>query len=269
MPGTDQGMVIEPFLVSGGASFYIDNVTPPFHPAVNGVQLVTSVYVPRGKLGFVKEIRVAPFMPPDLYDPWVTSGINNALTSWRAFDASVGVLERPGGFNGVWQTPFGWENYFDLTDEESLIPQWVWMLHFVRGDIALIRRNLPPFAVTDPASWYLVPNIAVPVAGYPSGIPGAAPSGAFGPQRMQVLQGDKLSTHVVVPEDTTVCLFTRWSQSLFQPKAITTDEETGETVVDYGDPLYPLLPSFGQLHGYMQAVSSEVSIDNSQLGWGG
>lgn len=258
-------MVIEPFLVSGGSSFYIDVDPPPFHPAPAGVQLVTSVYVPRGKLGFVKEIRIAPQMPPVLVDPWVTSGVNNANTTWRAFEGP----SRPGGFNGVWQTPFGWENYFDPTDEESIIPQWVWMLTVIRGDINLTRKNLPPFNLADPNSWYLVPNIAVPLAGYPSGIPGAAPSGAWGPQRMQVLQGDKLSTHVVVPEDTTICLFTRWVQSLFQPLAQVPAGEGGSETAPYGDPVYVLLPSFGQLHGYMQAVSSEESIENSQVGWGG
>lgn len=266
LPPNWLGDTLEPFLVSGGATFYITTLAPevPFEPAPAGVQLVCSVYVPTGKVGFLKELRVAPFMPTMLADPWTTTGAANLTTSWREFDSVADGPVRPGGTNGVWTTPFGWESYFDSVDCGEQPPQWTWQLRLVKGNVARIRADMGPFSFADPETWYLQPNIAVPLFAYRSGIPGAAPSGFWGPQRMQVLQGDKLSTHVLVPQDHTLCLFTQWTQLAFQPRAVVDD-----TIVPYGEEVFPLLPSFGQLHGYMQASDRVTSQENAKFGWGG
>jgi len=263
---TDRGSDIEPFLVSGGAVSFIVSVNPAFDPRPDGVQLVRSLYVPSGRTGFLKQLRVAPFMPPIFVDPWETSGLTNA--SWRVFGGGVGAPTRPGGRNGVWETPFGWEGYFDPAVQGALAPEWTWQLRFIRGDIARLRSRRPPFSVADPSSWYLVENIAVPAVAYVSGIPGAAPAGAWTPERMQVLQGDELSSHVVIPQDTTLCLFARWKQQATQPRGVL---QTGEglSAQSYGQTEFPLLPSFGQLHGYMQAADREASSENALYGWGG
>jgi hypothetical protein len=258
------GDVLEPFLVSGGATFFIVTEAPAvvFDARPAGIQLVCSVYVPNGKVGFLKQLRVAPFMPTQLVDPWHTSGIGNTVNSWREFDADGLGPVRPGGQNGVWEAPFGWESYFDSLNCGEQPPQWTWQLRLVKGNIANDRRA---FDLTDPATWYLVPDIAVPRApAYDGGIPGAAPSGFWGAQRMQVIQGDELDTHVIVPEDTTLCLFTQWTQQEFQPLS-----NDGETVTEYGPAVFPLLPSFGQLHGYMQSAQAESAILNAKYGWGG
>ncbi len=265
LPPNFAGDTLEPFLVSGGATFFIETSAPPtpFLPAPAGVQLVCSVYVPFGKMGFVKQVRVAPFMPTELTDPWETSGVGAAgLVSWRDFDSAALGPIRPGGTHGVWTTPFGWESYFDSFSCGEQPPQWTWQLRLVRGDVSKNRRT---FSLLDPSTWYLVPDIAVPLNAYASGIPGAAPSGFWGAQRMQVIQGDELCTHVPVPPDTSICLFTQWTQNLFQPRA----SVDGEPRLDYGDAVYPLLPSFGQLHGYMQAVGRPAAQDNAMFGWGG
>jgi hypothetical protein len=266
---------IEPFLASGGQTFYLlGTELNPFDPRPAGVQLVTFMYVPRGWVGFVKEIRIAPFIPPVLVDPWETSGVDNAVTTWRGF-ASVLADDEPraAGTHGVWQTPFGWESYFDVDTQGSVPPQWLWHLRGYRGNI--MNRSalgLPPdFSIADPASWSLVPNIAVPASAYPSGIPGDQLGKTWGPQRMQVLQGDKLNTHVLVPEDHTVCLFAEWRQGTFRPVA-TVPAGEGEVNEIYGPPVYPLLPSFGQLHGYLQAASgvgASPALENATYGWGG
>jgi hypothetical protein len=228
------------------------------------VQLVRSLYVPFGKTGFLKQLRVAPFMPPVFVDPWETSGVNNTLTTWRIFPGTSPT--RPGGRNGVWETPFGWESYFNSADPASFPPQWTWQLRLLQGNIADIRRTRPPFSVADPLSWYLVENIAVPLSAYPGGLPGAAPSGFWTPERMQVIQGDELTTHVIVPQNTTLCLFTSWLQGTVQPQAGADGEDPD---INYGAPEYPLLPSFGQLHGYVQSADRDSSTENARYGWGG
>lgn len=264
------GDVIEPFLQAGGATFYIvTDVGVGFDPRPAGVQLCAHVYVPFGKTGFVKQVRVAPFIPPVLVDPWETSGASgtpDASTSWKGFDDTPATPVRPGGRNGVWETPFGWESYFDVAGCAEQPPQWTWELRMAQGNI--VKDRPAAFSLLDPATWALVPDIAVPLSAYPSGIPGDAPSGFWGPQRMQVIQGDELTTHVVVPENHTICLFTRWTQNRFQPQAYVQTE--GSVLLEpIGDSVYPLLPSFGQLHGYMQAANRKASVDNALHGWGG
>jgi hypothetical protein len=265
IPPNWQGDTPEPFLVSGGATFFIETDAPPtpFQPAAAGVQLVCSVYVPYGRIGFLKQLRVAPFMPTELTDPWETRGIIlDDVFSWREFDSTTPAPVRPGGTHGVWASPFGWESYFDAISCGEQPPQWTWQLRLVRGDVSKDRK---PFSLLDPSSWYLVPNLAVPALAYAGGIPGAAPSGYWGSQRMQVIQGDELDTHVIVPQDTSLCLFTQWTQNPFQPRA----NVDGTPRVPYGPEVYPLLPSFGQLHGYVQATDRLAAYENALFGWGG
>lgn len=263
-----EGDVIIPFLVSGGVTFFAVTDGPPvFDARMAGVQLCTHLYVPKGHVAFVKELRCAPFIPPELADPFNSNGVNplaaapnNVIASWRSFDGDP--APRAAGTNGVWTTPFGWESYWD--DGSTLIPHWEWFLRLIPGDPIAAR---PPFSFTDASTWFLQPNIPVPLTAYPM-IPGQQPSGFFGPQRMQVLQGDKLSSHILVPENTTIALFTKWQQSAWAPRVEWRDAE-GDGEGDYGPAVFPLLPSFGQLHGYLQSMSAEPSTENARYGWGG
>lgn len=267
------GEAIEPFLVSGGLGYYpaiFDEGT--VSPAADGVQLVCAVYVPKGRVGFLKQLRVAPFMPPSLADPWTTLGASGNGWSYRAYDSQNiyqqdDAIVRPAGTNGVWTTPMGWENYWNAIESEPP-PRWEWHLRLVQGDIsdASVRgpANIGSFDPNNYLTWYLQPNIPVPLAGYPLDIPGSAPGPRWTAQRMQVLQGDELDTHVLVPENTSLCLFTKWSQRLFQPRA-----RDANGVLMYGNPVYPLGPSFGQLHGYMQVNGQPAGNQNAKFGWGG
>lgn len=266
---TTRGDVIEPFLVSGGATFFlvVGDDPPTYDPRPAGFQLVAGVYVPKGRIGFLKQLRVAPFIPPQLADPWTTSGPFTEGGSWRTFDVPFPI--RAGGTNGVWTTPFGWEGCFNNVEPPlvSTPAQWTWQLRLCAGDVMAGRAAA--FDVTNPLTWQYVQSTPVPINAYPNGLPGYAPGNAWGPQRMQVLQADELDTHVVIPPHTTLCLFTRWSQGLFQPGAALLTEG-GYEEIPYGLSLYPLLPSFGQLHGYMQASdNSDASIENALYGWGG
>lgn len=263
---TNRGDLIEPFLVSGGATFFLD-FDEAGDPEQAGAQLVASVFVPPGRIGFLKQLRVAPFIPPELSDPWNTAGARveapgQGGASWRGWQGPP--TPRAAGTHGVWSTPFGWESYFDA---EGFPPQWLWHLRLCDGDVTRGRAAL--FNVADPLTWPFVQNVPVPLSAYPLGIPGRAPGNAWGPQRMQVIQGDELCTHVVVPPNTTLCLFVQWLQQTFTPRADIFDGE-GNTQVAYGPAVYPLLPSFGQLHGYMQAAdNTEASTENALYGWGG
>lgn len=271
-PPSFSGETISPFLQAGGASYYLVSAVPLFDPRPDGVQLLAALYVPRGNVAFVKEIRVAPMMPPELADPWETRGaapnpVEGDAVTWRTWDGDPNV--RAAGTHGVWQTPFGWESYFN---EGEPPPRWTWHLRLIPGNIAQLRarpgQNIGPFDPADPRTWFLVPNTPVPIAGYPGGIPGQAPSGYWPQQRMQILQGDKLSTHVFVPEHTTVCLFARWTQVAIAPLS---HLEAGEGTEDgfYGPAVYPLQPSFGSLHGYIQSADSDPARENAKHGWNG
>lgn len=262
-----QADAITPFLVSGGATFYIVQEIPPFDPQPDGAQLICFVYVPKGAIAFLKEIRVAPFMPPELADPWEGRGAvpvpplaNPNL--WRIFNGEPAV--RAAGTHGVWQTPFGWESYFA---GGGTPPSWTWSLRIMAGDLAQ-QRNPAPFNLGDATTWALQPNVAVPAAAYPGGLPGRQPSGFWASQRMQVLQGDKLSTHVMVPEHNTLCLFARWTQEAIAPESTAFAGE-GTVIGEYGPPVFPLLPSFGQLHGYIQPAASAATMENARYGWEG
>lgn len=259
----------EAWLVSGGFVHHIFYGEGP-NSGPDGAQLLCFQYVPKGYVGWLKQLRVAPFCPSVLAQPWVTSGVVGGAASWVSHDATLGGgLDRPAAQNGVWSTPFGWEGYYDQADVAAVPPAWRWTLTLVQGDVGVQRNDFPPFSVGDPASWYLVPNI--PVIGsiaYPQGFPGSSPGKVVPSQRMQVLQSDELTAHVMVPEDTSLCLWARWTQGLYTPRG---EDENGTIV--YGDSVYPLLPSFGSMLGYMQALSSiqqpAASVQNARHGWGG
>ena len=80
-----------------------------------------------------------------------------------------------------------------------------------------------------------------------------------------------LTTHAMIPENTTVCLFTTWLQ---EPTVPLGRDANGLILYDPVGPgnlgeVYPLLPSYGQLNGYMQADGRDSARDNARLGWGG
>lgn len=283
----DAGAVIRPFLVSGGSPYYVDYLdlgAGGFDPITRGTQLLCHSYVGQGQMGFVKQLRVGPYRPSILRDPWETSGIGNTQASWYYISrtettnpAVNGAL--PQAYD-VWRAPMAWENYW--TDEMSVRPAWRWSLRYYQGDIFKLRaqqQNIPPFNILNPNSWYLVQDIAVPTDdAYPQGLPGDAPGPQFSAQRLQHLPDSPLETHLVVPPDTTILLFAQWEQEIVNPIGVpTTMLSTGYNegnFIDYDQITnvlqFPLMPSFGQLHGYVQAISSrsDAALENTELGWG-
>lgn len=299
-----QAALIEPFLVSGGQGYYdalnIDDDTNRVGAEVT--QLICSVYVPRGKIGFIKEVRVAPFIQPLLVDPWLTTGANGA--TWREFNNPAGFSDfedqpfRPAAQNGLWETPFGWESYvpFVATDGDrprapDNAPRWVWSIRYLQGGVDQLRQqatNVPAGApeyevdgegnvtLTGTAGqFYLLPGVPVPTSlVYPGSVlPGTACSPAFGPQKVQQLPSDPLQTHILIPENTSACLFAQWTQPALN--AIYARDASGLiTMIEMGTeddsiPIFPLLPSFGSLHGYMQSGVASQALANAQNGWGG
>ena len=262
VPGDQQK--VSPFLVSGGLTFHVIDLGNNFDPRPDGVQLVTSVYIPEGQVGFVKQIRVAPYMPPVFADPW--RGVNDFF--WRIMDSGLDAEPpRAAGQVGVWETPFAWEGYVGSVGEERIPTEWRWYLRYMSGSIAGIRNanNIDPlFSTANPKSWYLFEDVPVPASAYRGGLPGKAAGQPFNGQRMQVLQGDQLSFHIPIPQDTTLLLFTKWRQGQLHAYG---RDDNGE--LEYSDrPYFPLLPSFGQLLGYTQPISSEAGVENARHGWG-
>lgn len=256
-----------PFFASGGRANYLEIGGTQF-AANDGVQLVTSVYVPPGRVGFIKQIRVAPRMPPVFADGWRGFAFN-----FQFFPGPNGA--RAPGQIGVWETPMGWESYtLDPIAFALGTPLWWWSLTLLQGTIEAARGNPGPFVAADSRTQYLIPEIAVDAEAYgesptneePS-LPGKSPGSPFSRQKMQILQSDQLSFHVVVPPDHTALLFTRWKQEPFNALSVLASDP--EAISVHGVPTYPLWPSFGSLLGYTQPTTNDSAIANARYGWGG
>jgi hypothetical protein len=304
---TDQSDTILPFLASGGYTFW---PTVPIvltharlgipieygsYVAGDGAQLVASVFIPWGKVGFLKEVRIAPMKPSILVDVWNTTGITTTGEVPPATTELGGTYQAHRSiqtYTGLWDVPMGWESY-DIDSPGALVggyvPDpwlgqlgWQWQLTVFDGPIPQYKTesNIPPFDPLDPLSWYLTESIPVPAQVYQHGFPGR-PIGV--PQRMQVIPGDSLKTHAVVPSNSTICLWARWFNTLIEssesvvagvplfyqqtnilgaPTMYGLDEDNGPRVPVIG-------PSVGSLHGYTQPEASRGSNVNAVTGWGG
>jgi hypothetical protein len=267
--------VIQPIYASGGMSYWLSDAGTDYFPQPDGVQLVTHLYIPKGRHGFLKEIRIAPYCPAPLCDPWLTTGANQP--SWRAWNRQDegNSTEAGSGFHQpamgtLWSTPMGWETAWDTAS--VILPSWNWTIRFFQGNLDVLRgqgfMNIPPFNIADPTSWYLVPSIPVPARAYPAGLPGSSVGPSWDAQRMQILTGDKVNFHVPVPQDTTVLLFARWSQD-----AVWARGEMGTspmiTNLNWSERLRPIGPSVGSLLGYTQPMGTAAATENLETGWGG
>lgn len=261
----DLGDAMRWWLVSGGATSFLieEDEGVDFDPIPNGVQLVCSMYVPPGQSGWLKQIRVAPYCPPQLANPW-----QGWPAHWQSFQQVVVVSAaaqtiRATAQAGVYTTPMGWESYFDQAS--AILPSWQWCLKLLPGTIDKARSAFGaagPFSFADPKTWYLTEGIAVPASAYPGGLPFSSPGQHMPPQRMQVIQADELDLHVLIPEDNTLLLFAYWQQDT----VATYSTDIGGTAA-VGPRIPPLLPTFGQMSGYMQVSSSEPAQENATKGW--
>lgn len=264
---------IEPFMASGGQPYWLTTVG--FNPMAAGVQLLCTLYVPAGRVGFLKQLRVAPYCPAPLCDPWTSSGAAADTGSWRSWNHSQVDGETTFGvpaMGDLWRMPLGWEAAFD--DNVDNLPTWTWSLRYVQGDYHRLRsqgKNIPPFSFSDSSSWYLQPNIPVPSSAYPQGLPGNAVGLQFDAQRVQVLPGDQLDFHLPIPQDSTVLLFAQWTQERVTPMGRDINGEISLTTRDQyiSGEFYPIGPSFGQMLGYTQPITSHAAIRNLEHGWGG
>jgi hypothetical protein len=251
--------VIEPFLASGGASQFLtsgEGPGPVFSPVTAGIQLVAHHYVPQGQFGFVKELFIAPLCPPMLGEPLVPN-------SWSIFPAGdPWRQERATEASGYYRTPLAWQSMFD--PGSGFPPEWSWQLQIIPGNPIAGR---PAFNIADASTWYLTPNVAVPVAAYPQGVPGVT---VWKPQAVQVTPEMVFETHVPVPPNNTVALFARWRQTAFLPQWRVIDAPADPQTwhdIEAQAFVFPIQPSVGRLHGYQQASASGPAVENAQLGW--
>lgn len=270
---------VRPFYVSGGScGFLVSSPQSDFYTAAeSGAQLVSSVYVPPGSTGFIKDIRIAPFKPSFLA-PGISGGggVVEMVTSPDGIKPNPIVDVGPDSNQGFWNTPFAWECYLATGGEVEPPPtRWQWHLRLITGRLQDARRNLgiPPFSFADPLSWYLVPDIAVPFgttavpSAYPAGLPGSTPGEPWGRQRLQRVGWFENPLHVLIPENTTACLFATWNQSAYPYK--TANLSPLNVVSNSQDGFFfPLLPSFGQMSGYTQP-SNRAATQHNALSWGG
>ena len=273
-PGS-QADALEPFLIGGGAGYYLH----PFagadgiaHPRVEvaAVQLLALLFVPPGRTAFIKQIMCAPGVNPIFADPW--RGWQDHYNTRETGPAPRQDGSRTTAQAGLWETPLAWENYRSETPQgEVPIPpgptQWTWQITAIPGSLALQRsqNQIPPFDITNPASWYCVPDIAVPAFVYPAGLPGRMINGSVGPQRIQAHPRSPLNVHYPIAENTTIALWATWRQGLCSPVLAIGPNGPDEIA----PAAFPLLPSVGSLSGYMQPSSRESTAHNAAHGWGG
>jgi hypothetical protein len=249
---------VRPFCVAGGTPVWPQLVYVSGAPQLAGAQLLCSHYVGEGMVGFVKQIKAAPFKPSILHNAEYTELVPSAVQA-LLLDGT-----NPDSDNGWWSTPFGWEGYAERLGG-GLVPRWTWHIQLIPGRIDAIRTglNAPPFSFFDPNSWFLVPQIPVPASAYQSGLPGNAP-GDWGPQRLQFTNWEAGEVHIIVPTDTTVALFAMWEQEAYNPFYQATN---GAGTVDLAKDILVLGPSFGQLVGYTQPLNRAAARRNAVYGW--
>lgn len=268
----DVGGIIQPWLCSGGATSFphllVDDEDPLGECAVDGVQLVCAFYIGHGQTGFLKELMIVPLCPPQL-------AAHSVPVSWPIWDDSPPLAGRvrAAAVNGYYSTPLGWESNFGPDEGGAGTPPlWQWHVRLAQGDVL---KGRPPFNPADSTTWFLQLNVPVPASAYQNGLPGQAPWPA---QRVQVQPGEPFETHLVVQADTTIMLFATWRQvsasavaaPAFFPQQQFSNLPAGPpTTVDYGPPVFPLLPSVGRMHGYVQAAARESTVVNAIHGWGG
>lgn len=255
---------VVPFLQAGGQPFIFQDFDGGFSADTAGVQLLAEQYIPTGFTGWIKRFACAPYCPPSLFDPW--AGWPGNFEYFEPVPLRGLGPVRGSARAGLWKTPAGWESYVSIGTE--IVPSWRWAITLFTGSAAdwRARQAIPPFDPAVPASWVLAPNVAVPAVTYPNGLPGTAMPGVISDQRMQVLPDDAFATHWQVPGDHTIMLWAYWSQSLAR---LMTYAPSGPSFPFEALEIYPLLSSYGMIHGYMGISQSEAARENARFGWGG
>lgn len=279
---SELGDAIEPFLASGGRTFWQTLIVPAGEgtqellPQYGGVQLLAAVYVPQGKCAFVKRVVAAPTVPSLIGDAFRNHGLWTDFTALPGEGLAGGPVRAASHF-GLWETPLAWEGYVQPNNEgDALRPQWDWHVTTMPGDwqkerAKLVPRNLP-FSRTNFTTWVLAldepvsPGFDTLPAPFTQNVRiyGNPIRGLVGPQRVPVLPRDDFSPHWFVPQNQSILLWARWRQL---PMELRAADLNGP--IQLAESFFPLGPSIGQLSGYMQSIQSEPAIANAQEGWGG
>lgn len=263
----DIGQTKRQFIRAGGLPFFpvAPAPVPPaplFDPQPSGVQLLAALDVSIGETAFVRQLCVAPYCPPQLADPfrgWDEHWQDFTPAVWpRPIPFAVAPATRATAQASFYTTPLGWLSYLN-TGEEVFPIEWSWVLTTMPGTLQTIRSaaRVPAFSTGNVRSWYLTPDIPVPRIAYPNGIPGTAVA-QVGRQRMQVLPSDAMDLNLVVPGGNCLMLFAEWKQTAVQVRGADSD---GGVVV--ANSVYPLLPSFGRMQGYLQPSATPEALDNA------
>lgn len=261
-----QGDVITPFYVSDGWMMHdAIGMEGAYPTAEDGIQFICWFYIPKGRTGFIKQIRVAPYIPASL---------DARHGPWNQHDTTG---DRPGPMDGYYTTPAGWENWGWKSDPEPFGTPffWRWHLRAISGDISgKVSNAKNNFDQFDPNTWQWLPPYPMPRIAYPQGIPGRI-IGDVGPQKIQRVGNQyEDSLHIPVNEDTSITLWTEWKQIEVGPSmwlwGYVPDPPGPPVQVPLGlEPIVPINPSFGALIGYTQPNHSDATRKNAVDGWGG
>jgi hypothetical protein len=240
--GEDLGDAIEQFVVDGGQVFFDDDGLGNLIGLVDGAQIVSVVYVPTGYTGFIKDLMVCPLVN-DHFLETIEQGAGGPNFVATLADA-------------MWRAPRTWERFIGA---DGTRPSWTWELLILAGSPERKLRNTssPPIPQF-PGTWqnFLIPNRTCDIGPYQQSQIGPAPGRTFTPQRTSRFAGGGgvPSQHVIIPEDTTAILLTKWHNPALDPQ----------------DPdLFTLGPSIGQLWGYMQRNTRKSGHSNVTGGAGG
>ena len=255
----DLGDIIQPFYKTGNWTEFPGD---PF--AIDGVQLIAYQFIPPGRTGFLKQVSACPYCP---------SALAAAAGGGWAVYGNANIARALDPVNGYWRTPAGWRSFAVPAGPdpiEGTRPRWQWSIRLVEGNIEDIRdgvnAGLSIGGVPLPRPlwlWGVAPYPTVRGIYYPSGLPGQGVSD-WPPAQVQRF-GDEPELLLVIPENTTLCLFAEWKQFLITPYVY--DFETDQGYAPEGIQVYPLGPSFGSLIGYTQVNASRATRGAARGGW--
>lgn len=213
----DLGDQIEGFYVSGGRTFWrtgAEVINLPGDERFAGFQVLASIDIPKGSVGFLKGVIAAPSFLEQPQTFVHVAGLTSPLVPFvpQAILGGIDAGSVPcDPCCSFWSSPQGWESgpKYSLQTGQPIGPPaatWRWGLISFQGTLENVREGLNP--------QILAPNIPIPaseVAALPFQQAVGFQWDRQPQQRMGPVQA-ATSSHLLVRPNTTVILFAEWNQ---------------------------------------------------------
>jgi len=213
-------------------------------PESEYAEIVCAYHVPRGHVGWVHDIEIAPFMSPGLFlEP------TPAVTFANPF--SVGGQA---SYGWHWQTGPVWEGWAPAVAGVKFAPSWRWAVVAAPGN-PWRRRPAPPIGIPFPAA-------RIESLGFQAVYRGHLPTGEIYSRIPLVgaARGSEASWNIQVAEDTTIALVVKGRNTIILPESINS--------IVVAMPVAPFAGSFGRLRGYQQQTATAAARRNASRGLG-